>query len=264
MPSTSDLKYDEYVSRAPAPAKTLLEIFGADGIKTAFDIGACEGEESLRYARIFPQAQIYTFEPLPDNQSTIERQFSRYNADRCHLVKLAMADKSGVAKFHVSSGTPENKFNGDDWNYGNKSSSLLPPASSKPMHGWLEFNQTIDVGTERLDEFCGKSGIKQVDFMHIDVQGAEYQVLKGAGELLANTTAVWIEVATEEVYQGQKLKRDIEIYLEGFGFSLLFEKNNGIEGDQFYLNTRKPSAKFYYFRHKTFNLLRRIKRRIFR
>jgi FkbM family methyltransferase len=192
----------------------------------------------MRYARRFPRSRVFAFEPLPSNQRLITANFNRYAVTNATLVPLALSDRAGEAIFHVSAGRPADEFAGKDWNYGNKSSSLLAPARSEPMYGWVEFKETIKVPTGTLDEFCRDRTIARVDFIHMDVQGAEHLVLQGARTMLPHILAVWLEVSDQPLYKGQRLRGDIEEFMQAHGFTLAFELRREIEGDQFYLNHR--------------------------
>ncbi|MEO5991050.1 MAG: FkbM family methyltransferase, partial [Ferruginibacter sp.] len=88
-----------------------------------FDIGACEGESSIQYARLFPNSKIYAFEPLPENIGLIKNNFLRYGVQNASYFRKALSAENGTAEFYVSSGRPENAIE-SDWDYGNKSSSL--------------------------------------------------------------------------------------------------------------------------------------------
>jgi len=208
---------------------------------TILDIGACEGEDSIRYARRFPAGKVFAFEPLPANQALVRANFARYAVTNAELVPIALSDRAGEASFNVSSGRPPELFAGEHWNYGNKSSSLLQPTDSGPMHGWIEFKETITVRTATLDEFCSERKIDRIDFIQMDVQGAERLVLTGAAHMLARTTAVWLEVSSRELYRGQALDHDIRRFMAARGFSLAYAVELGAatgEGDHLYLNRR--------------------------
>lgn len=207
-----------------------------------FDVGACEGEDSIRYSRLFPRSRILSFEPLSANQAQVRANFSKYQVTNAELIPLALADRRGPAKFHVSAGEPAEKFAGEEWNYGNKSSSLLAPADPAPMHGWITFPETAIVECDTLDEFCASRQIRRIDFVHMDVQGAEHLVLAGAARMLPSITAIWLEVAECEIYQGQKIRAEIQALLRSRGFQLVFGESRGIEGDQLYVNRRHSRA----------------------
>ena len=240
-PNPPDLT--RYLAEPSAAEQHLARLFGRQAPLVVLDIGACEGEESIRYARAFPRARIFAFEPLPANQELIRVNLARHSLEgRVELVPLALADETGESTFHVSSGRPREEFSGPDWNYGNKSSSLLPPASASAMHGWIEFKESITVRTDTLARFCASRGLSRIDFVHLDVQGAELRVLRGAGAHLARVTALWLEVADRELYRGQALRGEIHRYLRSRGFALVAAAMHGVEGDAFYVNLRHPRA----------------------
>jgi FkbM family methyltransferase len=252
-----------YLAELSEPERELMKLFSPDAALTICDIGACEGEDSIRYGRRFPQARVFAFEPLPANQAVVRANFARYGAARAELVPLALSDRTGEATFHVSSGKPREEWSGPDWNYGNKSSSLLPPAGAEPMHGWIEFKETVTVRTETLDRFCRERAIDRIDFIHMDVQGAEHLVLQGAVAMLPRITALWLEVSDQQLYRGQKLRGEIESFMRGHGFRLGFESRREVEGDQFYVNQRLPLAWRYLATRRLRSFAGRVRRRLF-
>lgn len=242
----SDIR--EYLGTMPEQEQAVAGLFGAREPLTILDIGACEAEDSIRYARRFPQARIFAFEPLPENQQLIRANLREHQAGSVELVPVALAEKTGTATFHVSSGQPKEPAAGKQWNYGNKSSSLLPPAAGDPMYGWVEFKESISVPTATLEDFCRDRGIGRIDFIHMDVQGAELLVLEGAGRKLRDVTALWLEVADVPQYRGQPLRGQVGDFMRARGFRLAFEVRHASEGDQFYINLRHPRTWLWLLR----------------
>jgi len=247
---------DEYLSAKTPVEVEITRMYGRDEPLMIFDIGACEGEESVRYSRCFPKAKIYAFEPLPANQRLIRINFDRFKIEGAVLVPIALSDKPGFAEFHVSSGRPPVAFAGEQWNYGNKSSSLLPPASTEPMFGWVRFDEKITVKTDTMDSFVATNGIKRVDFIHMDVQGAEHLVLQGGTKSLAITTAVWLETSKVELYRGQRLRRETEKAMKEAGFLKALDLQRDVEGDQFYINKRCTRFLPYLLSRRLLNFFR--------
>jgi FkbM family methyltransferase len=236
---------ENYILSDSPLKKGLLRLFKRDAKMTILDIGGCEGEESIRYSRIFPLASIFVFEPLPKNQKLVLENIEKYKSTRIQLVSMAASDADGSTEFYVSSGHP-NPSSEFDWDFGNKSSSLLAPQeNSNPA--WLQFNEKIEVQTITLDTFLKKNKINEVDFVHMDVQGAELKVLSGAKDFIHTIKAIWLEVADVELYKGQPLRTDVELFMKSKGFYLIQTMMHGSSGDQFYLNER-------YF--KTFSIFK--------
>lgn len=59
-------------------------------------------------------------------------------------------------------------------------------------------------------------------FLKVDVQGAEKNVLLGAGEMISRCVGVQMEVSFSPLYEGGMLYREAMDLLEGFGFSLMY------------------------------------------
>jgi FkbM family methyltransferase len=209
-----------------------------------FEIGACEGEDTVKYAKVFPRARFWLFEPLPANFSKLQEVLSQHPEVEAKAFCLALSDWNGTATFHVSS-TAEAAAIGSAAKVpaGHKSSSLLPPRDEKPAAlQWLEFTQAIEVQTETLDDFCAKHGVIQIDFIHMDVQGAELKVLSGATRILPRIRAIWMEVAFEKTYEGQPLEPETTRWMAGRGFRKIHQVSYGPEGDALYYNMRMPLA----------------------
>lgn len=252
----------EYLA-VPSPVEREARAFlSSDYPITILDIGACEGEDSIRYKMMFPCAVIYCFEPLQRNIQRMEENFLSYGfQEQINIIPYALSDSDGWAEFHVSSGVPPGKQNTSAWNYGNKSSSLLEPTSELSTHfRWLNFDSKIKVRTMRLRDFCAQKNMDRIDLIHMDVQGAELMVLKGAGEWLKKTKVVWLEVENVELYRSQPLKSDIENYMKKLQFIKVRDTVSSIAGDQCYINPRMVS-RLKIYAYKSENYFCRIKER---
>jgi len=90
---------------------------------------------------------------------------------------------------------------------------------------FCEIEDTWDVQTVRLDDIKEADG---ADYLKIDVQGAELDVLRGAERLLRTVTVVHVEVEFVPIYRGQPLFADVDRFLRAHGF--LFHRFANIEG----------------------------------
>ena len=99
-------------------------------------------------------------------------------------------------------------------------SSFLKPNLNylKKFHGFEEWAQIISeekVNTKKLNEIDEK-----IDFLKIDVQGYEYEVLINGLEKLNNVKVIQIETSPFPLYQGEKNSSEIMKLLENSGFML--------------------------------------------
>ena len=222
----------------PLPHKEALDkLFENNDKLCIFDIGMCEGEDTIRYANQYPKSTIHSFEPIPKNMKIAKANIEKFtDKNRVVLNNIALSDKNGSFDMYVSEGTPTDIKPIEGWDYGNKSSSLLKPEKTKEVTPWLKFNKKIIVQTKTLFGYCKENKITNIDLIHMDVQGAELMVLKGAKSMIKNIRSIWLEVEAVELYKGQPLKPDVEKFMKQNGFIKIIDTVNEVAGDQFYIN----------------------------
>ena len=96
------------------------------------------------------------------------------------------------------------------------SSLYKPEQSIIDRYNNLEVAQLKSTGkidTVSLDNFIGEHNIEPVDFVKIDIQGAELDVFQGGEKVLKDTIAIVTEVEFIPVYENQPLFADVSHYL---------------------------------------------------
>ncbi|OKH55463.1 hypothetical protein NIES2101_03485 [Calothrix sp. HK-06] len=127
-------------------------------------------------------------------------------------IPLALSDSIGKSTLYIT------KYPG--------CSSLYPPSESYIKRfagnsGLIELVDTVELETTTLDTYCSTECIEEIDFIQLDVQGAELSVLKGASSIMERSTlGIITEVEFTELYTGQPLFGDIDVYLRQQGFTL--------------------------------------------
>lgn len=80
----------------------------------------------------------------------------------------------------------------------------------------------ITILCDTLDEVLREEGLTDIDFIKLDTQGSELAILQGASSLLTDYVfGLEIEVAFTELYRGQPLFSDVDLFLRPFGFDLI-------------------------------------------
>jgi hypothetical protein len=104
------------------------------------------------------------------------------------------------------------------------SSSLYPPDTElldrRDGLGAMAPRGTEPLATTTLAAWAREAGVEAVDVLKLDVQGAELDILRGAGALLDGVRALDLEVEFAPLYRGQPLFADVDAYLRERGFSL--------------------------------------------
>lgn len=194
--NTTKEKRDEFIEAGSEIKKELYKIFGKNDEIVIADIGACDGLSSIIYAQMFPNAFIHAFEPRQDNFDTMYKNFEEFGIlERSEMHYCALGNRDGLVPFYKSKGQAPGV---EGWDTGNKSSSVLKPTGHLKYHRWCEFDREMVV-MHRL----GDMHIDHIDFAHIDVQGAELQVIEGGLKIFETCKAVWMEVANVELYEAQ-------------------------------------------------------------
>jgi 2-O-methyltransferase len=158
--TTTPLTHEEIAALVKKPNPTILEI------------GCNDGGDTLAFLRVMPQAKIYCFEPDPRAIGRFKKHLGAH-LGKVRLFEIAVSDRTGQIDFYSSSG-------GDRPNGWDLSGSIRRPKNHLIECPWVKFEKTITVSTCRLDDWCAENGVKQVDFIWMDVQGAEGDVIAGA------------------------------------------------------------------------------------
>jgi FkbM family methyltransferase len=184
-------------------------------INTFVEIGVHFGEDTRKFRAMHPNARIIGFEPDPRNVKIIRDT----GIDKiCEFHAIALSDKNETRPFYMSSGKatwssdPQHRDN--DWS---SSSSLKRPTGHLEMHKWITFPDTAMVECRRLDDI----DIGTIDFMWVDVQGAEDIMFAGAANTLARTRYVYTEYANN-LYEGQ-LNREQLLAVFGPNWSVVHD-----------------------------------------
>ena len=106
-----------------------------------------------------------------------------------------------------------------------QSSSILPLGTHAQHYPQIHVVENREVTTTRFDTLyrrhIAEIALENMDFLNLDIQGAELKALKGFGNLFVsypNIKAIYTEVNFEEVYVGAPIMSELDSYLDQFGF----------------------------------------------
>ncbi len=146
---------------------------------TVLDAGAHHGLYTLLAAKcVGSTGRVIAFEPSPRERKRLERHLWLNRSKNVHLESLALGSERVEADLFLVDGS-------EDW-----CNSLRPPAVKNT--GYF-----IRVQVQRLEEILSELEVGNVDFIKMDIEGAELDALKGAGKLLRGTSR---PVILAEVY----------------------------------------------------------------
>jgi FkbM family methyltransferase len=141
-----------------------------DEHRVVFDIGANVGQTAVRFSKWFPRADIYSFEPVPDNYARLVNRTSGLPAVRTY----PWACGAAVGTFAMNLGEDSERH------------TLAARTGAS----------TVDVQVTTIDAFCVEHDIQRIDLLKSDTEGFETEVLRGCFEMLARGAirSIYIEV----------------------------------------------------------------------
>jgi len=171
--------------------------------RTVVDVGANVGQFAVASAKLFPEAQVHSFEPIPECADELRKYVARLG--NVAIYPFALGEKEGSLSFHV--------------NAHSHSSSLLPLAEShREAFPEVREKRTIEVKVTTLDRMFEGVELKRPILIKLDVQGYEAWVLRGGEETLRRTDYVVMEVSFSPMYEGERTFMEMARMMEDYGF----------------------------------------------
>jgi FkbM family methyltransferase len=170
---------------------TLIEAIRAQAKRKSviYDIGAFSGAYSIYLAHKVKQSLVYSFEPVPQAFNELIKNIESFRARNITAMNVAISDHIGKQPFYVSSDAARSSFYPSNAAWDNR-----------------EIIQSIEVNCVTIDHLVESGKIPPPDIIKIDVEGHEYEVVKGAEKTIGRFMPMIFyephgtpEVATSEI-----------------------------------------------------------------
>ena len=156
------------------------------------DVGANDGYYTLFAARrVGPSGRVVAAEPSSRERAHLQRNLGRNGLDNVSVVPAAIGAAAGLADLHLAHGVHAGH------------NTLGSFAHDDVVRASLE-----RVPIEPLDAVIARLGLARVDFVKIDVEGAEASVIAGAATVLSSMRPLMlIEVNDKALARAGQLRR---------------------------------------------------------
>lgn len=149
---------------------------------TVLDVGANIGHYTLAFAKaVGPQGKVFAFEPEPANLDLLKKNIEANKYGNVQIIPAAVGDHNGEIEFFLSGSNPGGH---QVWDMQKKISSL-PEGDGRKLLAEREKRRAMKVRLVALDDFL-KDYTKPINFIKMDVEGAEGGVLAGMKNILEN------------------------------------------------------------------------------
>jgi FkbM family methyltransferase len=171
-------------------------------MKIFFDVGANNGSSSLHLLNDSNNDWIvYAFEPTPYLVDLLKKESN--NNKNYNVIPMVVGNENKMIKFNIAGH--------HDWGC----SSVLN-FNNNLNETWngredFYFNNSVDVQMIKLKDFCLANDIKKIDYLHVDAQGFDYEVLDGLEEMIDIVEEGCVETAQNhlvKLYENQKYVLD--------------------------------------------------------
>lgn len=201
--------------------------------KIVWHLGGHNGEELDDYLSNGSK-EIHWFEANPELALFLQSKLK--NIPNQHVIpKAAWHTDEEILTFKITNKT--------------MSSSLYDLKIHSEKYPDIVLSKSVDVETITLNTYS--IGRDVPNFINLDIQGAELDALKGASNFLDQVSYIYTEVSYVELYKNAPLAKEIDLYLEGFGFKRVVTRKVPNDGwaDVLYVNqklARTPANRLFH------------------
>jgi FkbM family methyltransferase len=203
---------------------------------TVFDAGANVGELTLLFSRFVADGSVHAFEASSTTYKRLELVCDAAERRNIVLNHLALSDKNGFVRLHI---------------YDNVISSFNSEAVRPLKNYGLDFEP---IGIEEtpattVDDYCRSEKIERIDLLKIDVEGAEFQVMLGARDMLKSKRirCLTFEFGQTTFDMGNR-PEEIEAYLKEMDYKIrnvvkgdpIFPGRESVEAAKFSMHVAEP------------------------
>ena len=174
-----------------------------------FDVGANKGQTIEMLRTVFPESNIYAFEPSSETFQELTETSKRFG-NHLKLFQCAVGEKDDEAEFI-------------NYEWSTLSSFFELEARTENPFREVARGKREKVSVRSIDSVIAENELSSIDLLKIDTQGYEIPVLNGALTCLQNGIIknVLAELTFAPLYQGQSNSLEVMRLLETHNFSLV-------------------------------------------
>jgi FkbM family methyltransferase len=133
-----------------------------------FDVGANAGQTARRFAKTFPDARIFSFEPVPATFAQLKEAAAPF--PQVKTFNLALGSSQETIEIPLRESSTHNTLR-------HEGGTFVDTASP-------ETGEMVKVQVETIAEICAREHLPHIDLLKTDTEGFDLEVVKGAEPLI--------------------------------------------------------------------------------
>lgn len=163
--------------------------------KTLIEFGSYDCGDGVYYKQTYPNCSVYSIEACPERYKIVKNNGESF---KIKTFNYAISDYDGQTIFYQ---VKDPNVLDDEKKYGSSGSINKRTDLYKNTFKHIEEQSPIEIECITLKSFCEKNNIKEIDFLHMDVEGVEYKAIKGLGKI--RPKLIWMETYLGKKYYGE-------------------------------------------------------------
>ena len=167
-----------------------------------FDVGANIGETTLNFAKILgKKGKVHSFEPDPINHIFLKKNVGLNPFENILLNQLGIGNESGTFRIHT-------------FDKNNKGMNRI-------VSNTVDIDEYREIMVTTIDKYVEENNIQKVDLIKIDIEGYEFNALKGASKVLNKfRPKLFIELDNQNLNAQGSSAKELVTHLIGIGYNV--------------------------------------------
>ena len=191
-------------------ARPFLELLKSRGFSPhhILDVGANIGEYATSISHLFPGTDVFMIEAGEEHEPFLQRMSDESTRYRYEIAAVMNVNKNMTFYKEIAK---------NDSIHHQKATGNSLFRENTP---YFENIMTTTVETKTIDSIMASRNISNIDFIKMDIQGAELYALKGATNTLKNIDVIQLEIHISNLNSDAPTFFELHQYMESLGFGI--------------------------------------------